>query len=97
MKKKKPIVLPPIFRKEKDMIGIVNNPEKLKKLAEAVAQAHATSENLKKCTDMRAWLAYTIQLLPDSFEQKDEFILKLNELINEYCNEPERNDATESS
>lgn len=95
MKKKKPIVLPPLFRKERDMMGIVNNPEKLKKLADVVAQAQTTVDNLKKCDDLRSWMAYTIQLLPQTFEKREEFITKLSELVDEYCNEPERNDTTE--
>lgn len=96
MKKRKPVVMQPLFRREKDMLGIVNDPTKLKKLAEAVAQARATTENLKKCEDLKAWFAYTSELLPADFAQKDEFILKLGELINDYSNEPERNDPTES-
>ena len=96
MKKRKPFVMQPLFRREKDMLGIVNDPTKLRKLAEAVAQAKATSENLKKCEDLQGWFAYTTQLLPENFTQKDEFILKLSELINDYSNEPERNESTES-
>lgn len=86
----------PLFRRERDMLSIVNNPEKLKKLAEIVNQASKTSENLKKCDDLKGWFAYTTQLLPETFKKREEFISKLSELINEYNNESERNDTIRS-
>lgn len=87
MKKHANFKMPPLFRKEKDMINIVNNPEKLKKLAEVVAKAHSTSENLKKFDDIIGWFGYVSQLLPNDFKKKEEFVFKLEELVNEYSNE----------
>lgn len=86
MKKKKSIVMPPLFRKEKDMMGIVNNPDKLKALAEIVAQANKVTDTIKECKDMTTWHSYVVSLVPQ-FEKREEFITKLNELVNEYCDE----------
>lgn len=86
--------MPPLFKKDRDMLSIINSPEKMKALKEVVDQAAKVSENLKHFKDLRTWYAYVITILPD-FENMSNFKNQLETLINEYCNESERNNAVE--
>lgn len=84
--------MPPLFKKDRDMLSIINSPEKMKALKEVVDQAAKVSENLKHFKDLQAWYAYVITILPD-FENMSNFKNQLEALINEYCNESERNNT----
>lgn len=86
--------MPPLFKKDRDMLSIINSPEKMKALKEVVDQAAKVSENLKHFKDLQTWYAYVITILPD-FENMSNFKNQLETLINEYCNESERNNTTE--
>lgn len=94
MKKQKQFKMPPLFKKDRDMLSIINSPEKMKALKEVVDQAAKVSENLKHFKDLQTWYAYVITILPD-FENMSNFKNQLETLINEYCNESERNNTTE--
>ena len=43
--------MPPLFKKDRDMLSIINSPEKMKALKEVVDQAAKVSENLKHFKD----------------------------------------------
>lgn len=94
MKKQKQFKMPPLFKKDRDMLSIINSPEKMKALKEVVDQAAKVSENLKHFKDLQTWYTYVITILPD-FENMSNFKNQLETLINEYCNESERNNTVE--
>lgn len=80
--------MPPLFKKEKDFYGIVNDPKKLKALKEVVEQAAKVNDNLKNFKNLHEWYCFVETLIPN-FEQKTEFTKKLEALVYEYYNEPE--------
>ena len=47
MKKPKQFSMPPLFKRDKDMLSIMNDPKKMKALKEVVDQAAKVSENIK--------------------------------------------------
>ena len=88
--------LPPLFKKEKDFYGIVNDPKKLKALKEVVDQASKVNSHLKDFKNVYEWFCFVETLIPN-FEQKTEFTEKLEALVNEYHNEPEASLPTDIS
>lgn len=94
MKKPKQFSMPPLFKRDKDMLSIMNDPKKMKALKDVIDQAAKVSENLKHFKDLYTWYAYVITILPD-FENSSNFKNQLETLINEYCNESERDNAPE--
>jgi len=80
--------MPPLFKKEKDFYGIVNDPKKLKALKEVVDQAAKVNNNLKNPKTLHEWLAYVTTIIPN-FENKNEFTEKLEALVYEYNDEQE--------
>ena len=94
MKKPKQFKMPPLFKKDRDMMSIINNPAKMQALKEVVDQAAKVTENLKHFKDLQTWYAYVITILPD-FENSSNFKNQLETLINEYCNESERDNSLE--
>lgn len=95
MKKRNPIKLPPLFNTKKEYLKIISNPKKVSELSKLLTSANKIAESVTHPTDLIAWLSYCIEILPD-FENKNEFIEKLKSLVNEYYNEPERSNTTES-
>lgn len=88
--------MPPLFKKEKDFYSIVNNPKKLQALKEVVDQASKVNSHLKDFKNVYEWFCFVETLIPN-FEQKTEFIEKLEALVNEYHNEPEDSLSTDIS
>ena len=86
--------MPPLFKKEKDLFGIVNDPKKLKALKEVVDQAAKVNEHLKEFKNIHEWLAYVTTLIPN-FEKKNEFTEKLEALVYEYYDEQEDGISTD--
>lgn len=80
--------MPPLFKKEKDLFRIANNPKKLEALKEVVDQAAKINNNLKNPKNLHEWLAYVTTLIP-GFEKKNEFTEKLEALVYEYNDEQE--------
>lgn len=80
--------MPPLFKKEKDLFGIVNDPKKLKALKEVVDQAAKVNEHFKKFNNINEWYSYVETLIPN-FEKKNEFTEKLEALVYEYNDEQE--------
>lgn len=80
--------MPPLFKKEKDFYGIVNDPKKLKALKDVVDQAAKVNNNLKNPKTLHEWLAYVTTIIPN-FEKKNEFTEKLEALVYEYNDEQE--------
>ena len=80
--------MPPLFKKEKDLFSIANDPKKLNALKEVVEQAAKINENFKKFKNIHEWYCYVETLIPN-FEKKTEFTEKLKALIYEYYDEPE--------
>lgn len=76
------------------MLLIMNDPKKMKALKDVIDQAAKVSENLKHFKDLYTWYAYVITILPD-FENSSNFKNQLETLINEYCNESERDNTPE--
>ncbi len=94
MKKPKQFNMPPLFKRDKDLLSIINDQKKLNALKGVIDQAAKVSENLKHFKDLHTWYAYVITILPD-FENSSNFKTQLETLINEYCNESERDNAPE--
>jgi len=94
MKKPKTFNMPPLFKRDKDMLSIINDPKKFQALKDVVDQAAKVSENLKHFKDLQTWYAYVITILPD-FENSSNFKNQLETLVNEYCNESERDNTSE--
>lgn len=90
MKKHKPFKIQPLFRRDKDLLSIMNDPTKLAVLKEVVDSAKTVSENMKKPKTLESWYAAVVQQIPE-ISKKQEFTQKLEELVYEYSNEPKRN------
>lgn len=88
--------LPPLFKKEKDLFNIANDPKKLKALKEVVDQAAKIGDNFKKFKDIHEWYCYVETLIPN-FENKTEFTEKLEALVYEYYDEQEDGISTDIS
>jgi len=86
--------MPPLFRKEKDLFNIANDPKKLKALKEVVDQAAKVNEHFKKFNNINEWYSYVGTLIPN-FEKKNEFTEKLEALVYEYYNEQEDGISTD--
>ena len=80
--------MPPLFRKEKDLFNIANDPKKLKALKEVVDQAAKVNEHFKKFNNINEWYSYVETLIPN-FAKKNEFTEKLEALVYEYNDEQE--------
>lgn len=95
MKKHKSIKIQPIFKKEKEYLKVINNPKKMAELKELMETISSTTEKMTQPTNLSNWLMYVTSILP-KFEKETEFLEKLGELVNEYSDERERNNTTES-
>ena len=80
--------MPPLFKKEKDLFSIANDPKKLNALKEVIDKATKINENFKKFKNIHEWYCYIETLIPN-FEKKKEFTEKLEALIYEYYDEQE--------
>lgn len=90
-KKHKPFKIPPLFKRDRDLLSIANDPKKFTALKEVIDSAVKISENLETCKTLQEWLAVAETKLPD-FTNKNEFTKKLENLVYEYSNESERSD-----
>ena len=86
--------IPPLFKKEKEFYSIVNNPTKFKALMEVVDKAAQVNEHFKNFKSVQEWSFYVETLLPE-FDKKEEFINKLEELVDEYSDEQEERIPTD--
>ena len=87
-KKHKPFKIPPLFKRDKDLLSIVNNPKKLAALRDIVDTAAEVSEKIETCKTLQEWFSIAEARLPD-FANKTEFTQKLEKLVYEYSNESE--------
>lgn len=83
---KSKIKMPPLFKRERDLLSIANNPQKLKALKEVIDQTAKINENIKNFKNIHEWFCYVETLIPN-FDQKTEFTKKLEALVYEYYNE----------
>lgn len=90
-KKHKPFNIPPLFKRDKDLLSIANDPKKFAALKEVVDSAVKVSEKLETCKTLQEWFAIAETKLPD-FANKTEFTKKLEKLVYEYSNESEGSD-----
>lgn len=90
MRKHKPIKMPPLFKRDKDLLSIINNPTKMAALKSVVDSAKTVSENMKKPKTLESWLDVVRVQIPE-ISNKQEFTQKLERLVYEYSDEPERN------
>ena len=95
MKKKKPKVTPAALlpNKKKEMLKIMNDPEKLKATMEFIRASSDLFDKSKtvKATTIIDWEARCIEILPDEIENRDCFIEAFKNFINNYG---EQNNAT---
>lgn len=80
----------PLFRRDKDLLSIINNPTKMAALKQVVDSAKTVSENMKKPNTLESWFASVCQQIPE-ISNKQEFTQKLEKLVYEYSDESERN------
>lgn len=84
MKKKKTPKLPPIFRKEKEMIKFLNDPDGVKRLIQLTEKTQEIKPiELKKATSLVDWMTMCIPFLPDDFVGTD-FSTELALLVEKY-------------
>lgn len=100
MKKKKVLQSPNLqhmFRREKDLLSIINNPKKMEAVLELGRAANKLERNLTATESLDEWTMKVLQLLPANMtsEEKEDFGAKLMEFVNGYRSESERNDSTD--
>ncbi len=88
-KKHKSFNMPPLFKRDKDLLAIANNPKKFTALKEVIDAAAKASEKMETCKTLREWFNAVEPRLPD-FTNKTEFTQKLETLVYEYSDESER-------
>lgn len=96
MKKQKPKKMQPLFNREKTIDTLIRDPKKFTELKKIMDKAYDVTERMQASKDLLGWQAYVVTLVPE-FSKKQEFLTKLDELVNEYYNESERSDSTKSS
>lgn len=82
--------MPPLFKSERDLLDIANNPKKLSALRDVVDSATRVFDNSKPCKTLDEWFAVSEVRIPE-FQGREKFVEALGNLINEYSNEPETN------
>lgn len=87
-KKQKTFNLPPLFRRDRDILALANNPKKFAAFKDVIDTAAKVSENMQSCKTLKEWFAFVETKLPD-FTNKEEFTQKLESLVYEYSNESE--------
>lgn len=87
-KKHKVFKIPPLFKSDRDLLSIANDPKKFAALRDVIDKAAGISEKFKQCKTLSEWLSVVVGLLPE-FEKKSEFVQKLETLAYEYNNESE--------
>jgi hypothetical protein len=80
--------MPPMFKRDKDLLSIANDPKKFNALKAVIDQAAKMNENFKHFKNIHEWYCYVETLIPE-FEKKTEFTKKLEELVYEYYDEPD--------
>ena len=90
-KKHKPFKIPPLFKRDRDILSIANDQKKFAALKEVIDSATKVSEKLETCKTLEEWFAIVETKLPD-FANKTEFTKKLEKLVYEYSNESEGSD-----
>ena len=77
MKKKKPIITPNLLpNKKKEMLKIMNDPNKLKEVMSFIKASSDFFDKSKtvKATTMLDWIERCILILPDNMGDRDGFI-----------------------
>lgn len=82
--------MPPLFKRDRDLLSIINDPSKMAALKNVVDSAKTVSENMKAPTTLEAWLESVRPQIPE-ISNKQEFTQKLETLVYEYSDESKRN------
>jgi len=87
MKKKKPIITPNLLpNKKKEMLKIMNDPNKLKEVMSFIKASSDFFDKSKtvKATTMLDWIERCILILPDNMGDRDGFISAFKNFVDNY-------------
>lgn len=85
MKKHKPFKMQPLFRRDKDLLAIINSKDgldKVKELAQITNNMQKTVSIAAK--DLIEWQDKACALLPNDFKQNKQFLTELSNLVARY-------------
>lgn len=85
MKKHKPFKMQPLFRRDKDLLALINSKDgldKIKELAQITNSMQKTVDVAAK--DLIEWQNKVCALLPNDYKQNKQFLIELSDLVARY-------------